>query len=89
MTTAPTEITGKGSMQKAQHMARYGHRDWLCWHDDQGEYADRRTPANIKKMLLATGTKGTWVLIHGSSGCPMHGFWAMGINMINQSKRGY
>lgn len=82
------EFRGAGSLQKAQHMARYGHRDWLWYVASDGSHAIPRSTENIKRMLLATGTKRAWALIGANDGCPMKGFWAMGINILAQSKRG-
>lgn len=85
---ATTELEGAGSLQRAEHFARHGHRDWLWWVDGEVPRAAVKTKDNIKRMLLATGTKGTWALICANSGCPMKGFWAMGIIMIRNSRFG-
>lgn len=82
------EFHGKGSLQQAEHYARHGHRDWLWWVDGNRPIAAPKTKDNIKRMLLATGTKGQWALICANSGCPMKGFWAMGIIMIRNAKYG-
>ena len=82
------EIQGAGALQKAQHLARYGHRDWLWWSDGENEYADRKTAANIKKMLMTVGLKRSWALVTANDGCPMMGFWAMGLNILRQARRG-
>lgn len=76
--------------QDVQHMARYGHKDWLCWTDRQGVKRNaRKTPQTMKQCLLDSGTTGFWCLVMASSACPMIGFWAMGINILNQMKRGF
>lgn len=89
MAKAATQLDGPGCFQEATRKARFGHKDWLCWHDRDGNHAVPRSAANIKRMLLAVGTKRHWTLILADSGCPMSGFWAMGINILNQSKRGW
>lgn len=83
-------IDGKESLQRAEHMARFGHRDWIWWVDKHGKsHAARKTPENVKAMLLATGLRGTWALVTANDGCLMKGFWAMGINLIAHMKRGW
>lgn len=86
-TDTPTAIHGPDAFQKAQRMARYGHRDWLVWSDADGAHAAPRTAENIKRVLLTTGTKRRWTLIC-ADGTPMKGFWWLGINILRQSKRG-
>lgn len=81
--------TGRDAYNVAQRKASYGHRDWLVWTDRAGvNHAARKTPENVKTMLLQTGTQGEWALVCANSGCGLRGFWWMGINMINQMKRG-
>lgn len=82
------ELSGPGCFQAAKQKARYGHQDWIAWTIDGASYADRATAENLKKMLLAIGTKGKWSLINANCGTPMKGFWRIGINLINYRKRG-
>ena len=73
-------IDGKDSLQRSRHMARYGHRDWIWWVDKHGQsHAARKTPQTVKAMLLETGTRGDWALVSAKDGCPMKGFWEMGL----------
>ena len=77
-------------LQDVQIKARFGHKDWIYWQERDGTYrAEWRSPESIKRALLASGTKGFWALVMADSGCPMKGFWAMGINILSQSKRGW
>ena len=77
-------------LQDVQTKARYGHKDWIFWVEKDGtKRAEWRSAASVKRALLASGTKGFWCLVHADSGCPMKGFWAMGINLIRQSKWGW
>lgn len=82
-------LHGKGSFQQAQHMARFGHRDWIWWVDKHGQsHATRKSHETVKAMLLDTGTHGTWSLISANDGCPMKGFWGMGLNLLAWMKYG-
>jgi len=82
-------LEGKNSLQLAEHKARYGHRDWIWWSDVSTSYAARKTPENVKRMLLTVGTKGDWALISANDGCAMKGYWGMGINILAQMKYGF
>jgi len=82
------EIHGDQALQKAQHMARVGHHDWIYWRDSDGRHAARKTPEAVKAMLLKIGTKGDWCLINANDGTLFKGFWWLGINALNWMKRG-
>lgn len=78
------------TLQEVQNKARFGHKDWLYWEGKDGKpKATRRSADAIKAMLLETGTKGWWCLVMANNGTPCKGFWAMGINIWAQSKRGW
>lgn len=83
-----SELTGPGAFQEAQKKARFGHRDWIGWRSPTGYRAAPKTRENVKRMLLDVGTKGNWTLIMADTGCPMRGFWWLGINLIRQAKYG-
>lgn len=89
MAKAISELTGPKAFQEAQKKARFGHKDWIVWRGPKGLVATPKTKANVKRMLLDTGTKGNWSLIEADSGCPMKGFWWLGINLIRQAQHGY
>lgn len=86
---AATPIDGADSFQAAMHYARFGHRDWIWWHDENGSHAAVLTAESLKAALLAVGTKGKWSLIGADNGVPSKGFWWLGINILAQFKRGY
>jgi hypothetical protein len=83
------QLDGAGCLAEAQRMARFGHCDWLFWRDDAGPHAARKTAANLKRVLLVVGTKGSWTIIGANDGILMKGFWWLGINMLAQMKRGW
>lgn len=77
------------TLQEVQNKARYGHRDWIYWRDRKSDYhSERKTPETMKRCLLDCGTQGFWCLVTANDGCPMKGFWAMGINLLAWMKRG-
>jgi len=77
-------------LQEVERKARFGHKDWLHWCDRQGQFhSEWKTPKSMKQCLLDCGTQGWWCLVMANSGCPMKGFWAMGINLLAQMKRGW
>lgn len=80
-------IDGQGCYHKALIKARFGSSDWICWRDQEGSHAARKSPETVKAMLLAVGTKGNWSLIC-SGGTPMKGFWWLGLNLLRQMKMG-
>jgi hypothetical protein len=81
-------MTNTEAFALARRKARYGHRDWLVWKGRDGAWnAAVRSPASIKRAMLAAGTKGRWHLI--SDGGPSQiGFWAMGLIMLRNAKVG-
>jgi len=82
-------IDGEKCFQEAQKKARFGHRDWIYWSDKDGKHAEVRSAESVKRALLAVGTKGFWCLIHANCGTPSRGFFAMGLNLIRQSRYGW
>jgi len=78
-------------LQDVQVKARFGHKDWIYWKQQDGtSRAEWKTAESVKRALLDCGcSKGFWCLVLADSGCPMRGFWAMGINLISQSKYGF
>lgn len=76
-------------IREAQQKARYGHRDWIAWWDRRGQcHTARKSLESLKRCLLDSGTQGQWLIIHAGRGDESLGVWWMGINMINQMKRG-
>ena len=83
-------MDGHEAHELARRKSRYGHRDWIVWRERDGTFrAEVRSPAAIRKALLANGTKGRrWWVFHGSSGVASIGFWAMGLIMLRNAKVG-
>jgi hypothetical protein len=83
-------IIENARLQDVQVKARFGHKDWIYWRQRDGSArAEWKTPESVKRALLACGTRGFWCLVQADSGTPMKGFWAMGLNLIKQSKYGF
>ncbi len=81
---------GNMKYQDVARMARHGHKDWLMWTARDGSNRrERKTKATMKQCLLDSGTKRDWLLVCANSGCGMIEFHAMGIDILNQLKRGY
>jgi hypothetical protein len=81
-------IDGDSCFQAAQQKARFGHRDWIYWSDQDGKHAEVKSVESVKRALMAAGTKGFWVLIHADSGIASKGFFAMGLNLLRQIRHG-
>ena len=77
-------------LQDIQVKARFGHKSWIYWRNREGvSMAEWLSASSVKRALLDCGTTRFWCLVHADSGCPMKGFWSMGINLIKQSRYGF
>ena len=83
-------MTPQEAHNLARQKARYGHQDWIVWTDKTGAgHAERLTASSMKACLLDCGTKkGSWTLVCKNDGTGMVGFWWLGLNLIQQCKRG-
>lgn len=79
-------LHGAGCFQLAQQKARYGHRDWLVWHDAKGSHAAPKTKSGLKAMLSAD--VNSWTLICANDAVPMKGFDYLASNMLAQMEMG-
>lgn len=69
--TTETEIVTQDSsaFEIARRKARYGHKTWLVYRRRDGSHVTRLYTADaIKAAMLATGTRGRFWWISGSSG---------------------
>lgn len=88
-TTRKQQSANSELIREAQRKARYGHKDWIAWFNAKGVcQIARKTRESVKQCLLDSGTQGQWLIIHASRGDESLGVWWMGINMLNQMKRG-
>lgn len=84
-------LTGPKCHQEAQHRARFGHRDWVVWVDDQeNKFAARLTFATLKQAMLANGTqrRDYWIYMASNGHC-WGMSWPLAINFLANLKRGY
>lgn len=74
------------TFEEAKRKARYGHRDYIAIPTADGETYERLTVANLKKAMLAAGTKGKiWVI--GASNAILYAHsWRIGVNMIRNAR---
>jgi hypothetical protein len=75
---------------EAERKARYGHRDWVVWRDEDNTL--RTAPVSVESMkaaLLATGSRRHFYLIGANDANTYIYRWWMGVNHLSQLKRGY
>jgi len=78
------------TLQEIQGKARFGHRDWVCWHDRNDLFhAERESAESVKKALLSVGTQGRFVVVEANTGHLHLTGWWVGLNIIRQYRRGY
>lgn len=71
-------MTSTEAFKLARRKARYGHRDRIVWCDRSGEwFAQVYSAATIKTAMLATGTKGHFSVIAGSTAVGHRYNWSM------------
>ncbi|ADO59894.1 hypothetical protein [Paenibacillus polymyxa] len=76
-------------LQTAKRKARYGHRDWVYWKDENGdEHTEVKSSSSVKKAMISVGSKGRYFVVCANNGNLMLGNWRMGITMINNTKYG-
>lgn len=72
--------------------ARYGHKDWLYWKDENGiEHAEIKTEDTLKQMLGSIKEnqgKGLFLVIGKNDGVGMYVNEDIAQIMINNSKYG-
>jgi len=80
-------IDGGDVFQQAQRMARFGHSDWLVWHDAAGAHAARKSKASLEEMVAAKPK--SWTLITANDATPFKGADWLATNLIAQIEAGW
>lgn len=56
-------------MGEVLRKAKYGHRDYVCWSDQDGRLQARQASRDaVKAALLSIGTQGRWFIASASTG---------------------
>lgn len=81
-------MTNVEAFAAARRKQRYGHRNQLVWRDRAGDFhTAERSPAAIKRAMLATGTNGRFTEI-AERGFSYVITWPMGVLMIRNARVG-
>lgn len=78
------------AFQLAERKARYGHRDWLVWQDEAGEWTtDRATLATVRTMANAVHRGRKAFLVHANCGTLAKVYSRLARTMLSNAKRGF
>lgn len=91
MTQLPREdrnlIVGLTAWQDARYKAMYGHKDWICWIENETQHASRLNAETLKRAMLAEGTHCRLVE-YGDGGWSFIVNWSIACIMLRNIKRG-
>ncbi len=74
----------------ARKKARYGHRNWIVWHDGKAvRHCARLTAESVKAAMLTCGTQGHFTMYEASTGTPWRVGWRHAANLLANARAGY
>jgi len=84
----PNILTGRTAWQEAQKRARFGHKEWIAWVENETLHAARLTTETLKRAMLSEGTQCR-LINYGASAGAFIVSWSIACNMLRQLKRGW